>query len=502
MYLSINQAVNPCVVAQKKQVIPNTLSFSLLFFRYQGNLTDAFVTIVYEDSCAMTPVIDDELSPYWLPWTQRAFCFGMMHPASILYLGVFDYDLGIGDHEAIGRVAVNISNLQHNTSYTLKYNLYSSSNITDRTANGSITIRLRVECFDEKAALLAALKPRPSIHVNVQKEKSFKCIRYTCFGQFDNEEKFELTLIRSYANELLAYKLAMGYTIADSLRSLVFWRGQVEFFNILIPLHSCLFFFMATSLVERPQLVVPFSLIGVAWIMLANLTLRRQHPSPWHRCPSFSHYLHLLHTGRSRTPITSIQKLEGDEAAKAYESEWKDRLEEDKRVAAKRAALQQEIKTIGDDTISTKLSAESAIPLELLDRLGRYQRILGRFCKKCRLFKIIVTWEESVVSFWITAGFLAAGLIALFLPWGFILTWLGRILVWGLLGPHMMLVDLILTANRKNDSKVRSMMDNFDVQSRMARLRREETLKVKDFKDAAFGTLSIQVPSFNLGKIP
>ena len=36
---------------------------------------------------------------------------------------------------------------------------------------------------DEKAALMAAFKPRPKIHVNVKKEKSFAVVRYTCFGE-------------------------------------------------------------------------------------------------------------------------------------------------------------------------------------------------------------------------------------------------------------------------------------------------------------------------------
>jgi hypothetical protein len=464
-----------------------------------GNVTDSFVSIVYEDTCAMTDVIDDELSPHWLPWTQRAFCFGMMHPASILYLGVFDYDLGMSDHEAIGRVAVNVSNLQRNTIYTLKYNLYPSSDITDRTANGSITIRLRVECFDEKAALLTALKPRPRIHVNVQKEKSFKVIRYTCFGQFDNEEKFALTVIKSYVNEIFEYKSTLSYTIGDTVRSLMFWRGQVAVFSILLPLHSLVFFCMATNVVERPQLIVPFSLIGVAWIMLANLTVRRQHPSPWHRCPSFWHFLNLLRTGESPASTTSIKEFEGEEATRAYELEWEKRLEEDRKVAEKRAALQQAIDTIGDDEIKTKL-LPSGIPLEMLNKLGRFQRIIGLVCKFFRLIKIIVTWEESVVSFWITALFLGAGLVTLVLPWGFILTWTGRILVWGLFGPHMKLVDLTLQANKKNDSKLHALMKNFDVQSNTARLRREEAMKVKDIKALAFGKLSIQVPSFNLGK--
>lgn len=100
-----------------------------------GNLTDAFVAAVFEDVMVQTPVIDDELSPHWLPWTQRAFRFGIMHPASMLYLGVFDYDLGITDHETIGRVAINVSNYQRDTTYCLKFNLHKSSNVTDRTVN-------------------------------------------------------------------------------------------------------------------------------------------------------------------------------------------------------------------------------------------------------------------------------------------------------------------------------------------------------------------------------
>ena len=136
-----------------------------------GDVTDPFCTLVYEDCCCMTDVIDDELSPHWPPWTKRAFAFNMMHPASTLYLGVFDYDLGIGDHDAIGRVAVPVCNLQRDTIHTLKYNLYPSSNVTARAANGSIVIRLRIEWYDEREALLTALKPRPKIHINVTKPK-------------------------------------------------------------------------------------------------------------------------------------------------------------------------------------------------------------------------------------------------------------------------------------------------------------------------------------------
>ena len=94
-----------------------------------GDYTDSFCTLVYEDTCAMTEVIYDELNPKWLPWTTRAFCFNVIHPSSILYLGVFDYDL-LGNHDPIGRVAVNVCNLQRETIHTLKYSLFPSSNLT------------------------------------------------------------------------------------------------------------------------------------------------------------------------------------------------------------------------------------------------------------------------------------------------------------------------------------------------------------------------------------
>ena len=485
-----------------------------------GNVTDSFVCAVYEDTLAMTDVIDDELSPHWLPWTQRAFCFGMMHPASILYLGVFDYDLGIGNHEPLGRVAVNVGNFRKNTLYTLQYNLYPSANVTDRTANGRITIRLRMECDDEKAALLTVLRhPRPKIHINVKKEKSFKVVRYTCFGEHDGEEKFELAVTRSYVDEIFEYKSAISYAIGDTIRSLIFWRGQVQICTIggtplLFPMYSLCFFCATTTLVERPYLIVPFTLLGWGMMMLALLTIRRQHPSPWNSCPSFWHYLCLLKDGVAPNDArgNTIKEYEGWEAAQAYERRQNQRLEQDRKIALKKAALQQQISTIGDEDMSTKVSTQGAIPLELLNRLARYQGIIGRLCSKFRFIKMILTWEESVVSFWITATLLFAGAVTLLLPWAFILTWSGRIITWGLFGPQMKIVDFMLQAQqaRNNsqtgastdaeDKPLKSLVSKFQEQFKLARMRREEAVKLKDIKSLAFGKYSIQVPSFSLGK--
>jgi hypothetical protein len=85
-----------------------------------GNKTDPFVCCVYEDTVVKTNVIDDCLSPRWLPWMQRAFVFRMFHPSSNLHIAVFDYDPGFhDDHDMCGRVSIDLANLLPNTVYLL-----------------------------------------------------------------------------------------------------------------------------------------------------------------------------------------------------------------------------------------------------------------------------------------------------------------------------------------------------------------------------------------------
>jgi C2 domain len=465
-----------------------------------GNVTDPFVSAVFEDAMVQTPVIDDELSPHWLPWIQRAFIFKMMHPASTLYLAAFDYDIGITKHEPLGRVAINISNFQPDTDYTLTYKLYPSANVTDRNAVGSVTVRLRIEYYNEREALLAALRPRPTFHVNVRKEKSLSVLRYTCFGEYgdDNEHPFDLTVTRSYVNETFEYKRNIGYCIGDAIRSLIFWRPQVRVVNLYLPLHSFFFFCFATTLVERPYLAPSFFLLSIAWIMIASHTLRMQHPSPWNRCHSLWHYANILRTGRSPRLVRSIKVNQGAKEAERYEKEKQERVEKDLSHAAKQYEMQQEIASLGDESIHTKLPM--GIPLDMFVRLTRYQGIVGRMCKKMRLVKSVVTWEEGAVSFWITFCFLAAGLVSLLFPWLFILRWGSRLVVWGLFGPHMMILDWWLRAEGKDEAALEKAMENFKKDSWFACIRRQEALKLRDMKCLAFGKFITLIPSFNLSR--
>ena len=171
--------------------LPNLDSGSWL-----GNLTDAFVSIVYQDTFVRTDVIDDCLNPIWLPWSHRAFILNIAHPSSQIFLGIFDFDAGFDDHDLIGRVSVDITNLRPDTEYVSNYNIYPSARVGDRKARGNIKIRLRLEIPDERMMALASLEPPLPTYVNVKKGKEFRVIRQTCLGSTD-VDKYSTTTLSS-----------------------------------------------------------------------------------------------------------------------------------------------------------------------------------------------------------------------------------------------------------------------------------------------------------------
>lgn len=316
-------------------------------------------------------------------------------------------------------------------------------------------------------------------------------------SQYDGEAKFDLDVVKSYINEIFEYKRRMSYCIGDSVRSLMFWRGQVEIGGVMLPIHSLIFYIMGSTLVERPYLAPSFFILSFAWMMMAASRVRAQHPSPWNCPPSFYHYLSILHTGKPRRSFERINARQGAEEAEAYDKAWTERLERDQRAAQRRAEMQQELNDIGDENIQTEV--QGGLSISLMQRLGRYQGYIGMVCRFLRKIKIIVTWEESILSFWITAVCLAVGLVSLLLPWAFILTWTGRIVMWGFFGPHMKVVDLFLR-NKSSDRDIQKIVATFKHKFQKARLRREEAVKLKAVKSLRFGHYITQIPEINLAR--
>ena len=115
-----------------------------------------------------TDIIDDSLSPRWMPWTKRAFIFRITHTSSPIYLAVFDHDASImDDHDFIGRVVLDMTNLRPGAEYILEYNLQQSSLISEKELYeskpryGTITVRLRIDYDDQRRVILSSLQPPP-----------------------------------------------------------------------------------------------------------------------------------------------------------------------------------------------------------------------------------------------------------------------------------------------------------------------------------------------------
>lgn len=96
-----------------------------------------------------------------------------------------DYDPGISDHDLIGRVSIDVTNLDVDTEYVLSYNLYESSHIEGRKSRGVVRVRLRIEIPDERRYAIAGIEPPKACYINVKRKKDFRVVRQTCMGLYD-----------------------------------------------------------------------------------------------------------------------------------------------------------------------------------------------------------------------------------------------------------------------------------------------------------------------------
>ena len=485
-----------------------------------NNKTDSFVSIVYEDCLVQTDVINDCLSPRWLPWMQRAFVFHMMHSSSQILVGVFDCDPGMAnDHDFIGRFSIDLANLYGDKDYVLQYTLYDSSNLSTRKANGTLKVRLRIE-VDGQKAVLSALKIPPPIYVNVRDEQDFLVARRTCVGKYDTEA-YHTDMISAYMEELRNYKIILYY-ISDAVVSIVFWRGNFPLWFgkkliMKIPLHSLITFILAVHLVERPALFPSFFFFSISWMLLAVMGYRCNNPNPWAWNKSFLVILQYLALGRTVHPTKSIASHEYEKESIVFNNKWKQRIAETEEATLKRNedrmkqlaehdALMAQIDEVETD-ISSNPETGSLLPNPLKPILYPIQQYLGMACKSLRFVRNLICWEECYYSFWLTAASFILGIIFIFIPWFFLFHWALRITVWFGFGPHMKLVDIFWyskMANKFNEEAAEKDREDEVVQTAAAaaRVQREELAKLKDMKQALYGHYSIKVPTLKIDRYP
>mmetsp|Transcript_8761 Transcript_8761/g.16537 ORF Transcript_8761/g.16537 Transcript_8761/m.16537 type:complete len:1050 (+) Transcript_8761:126-3275(+) len=480
-----------------------------------GNKTDAFVCAIYEESMVQTDVIDDRLSPMWMPWSQRAFCFHIRHPLSQMFISVNDFDLGPSDHDGIGKIVVNLNYFQSDVVYTLKYNIHPASNIYDREDLGTITIRLRKHIKDPHVFLLASLKTPPRLHVNMKCEKTLPVANFTMYGRH-NEDVYDVQLLRNYVNEILELKRLFFYCVGESVTSLALWRGQMKVGSLNLPVHSFIAFFGGIYVIERPHLLPGCSFLMMAWVMLASLINRLQHPSPWRKTIGFLDYLYILihKTNPHESRRTIIKSMENSREAEIFEANWAHRIKSDYDAAWKEWELQLEMDRIGNQDLNTEHGEKAKDPIgialaSLKPRLFPIQKRLRGYCATLRQIRSVTSWEESIISFWVTLFCIITGVVLLILPTVFLLQWMCRLVIWLGLGPWARLYYDFIAATKTTRSELRNDQDRekdlmnkmkeielkFQEKNHEARQKGEEALKLKSMRMLCFGKFIAKVPS-------
>lgn len=466
-----------------------------------GNLTDSFISAIYGDVLVQTDVVDDCLSPMWPHWSTRAFKFQMSHPSTPLLISVSDYDVGPLEHEPIGRAQIQLNKFSPGMLYTLTYDLHETSNLDEfGDSVGKITVRIRVD-FDEHKMLMASLKPPDQSWVTSKRKKTHQVAKYCTEGPHD-EDTFELQLFLSLIYEIWEKKRMLGYMLSDMFYSLVFWRDQVQG----LPLHSAVVFYLSINVVEKPYLLPSYTLFLSGWLMLASLMQRNNHPNPWRRGHSFLHYWNLFVHGKTldESP-TEILPMEGYKEAVKYEKRWTDRMNEDNRQRARQADFLARLQEVNDES-NIRTKSKSKLKFDLLDqmlapKLLYYQQWLSSICLQIRFVRNVFNWSEAEIAFFVTLALFGSSVIALLVPWAFLLRWTSRVIAWVFLGPWMRIVDAILhgsndESRRKHEKAKMSqqIVQSFRQQHKLAREQRESALKMKAFRKILFGKYNTHVP--------
>ena len=229
--------------------------------------------------------------------------------------------------------------------------------------------------------------------------------------------------------------------------------------------------------------------------------MRTANPNPWMRCKGFSYLLMSLILGSGITGPHLIEANEGDSVdtltTRVRDAENKARKWYEEYVK-NNEQYYKDMAEIGDtsEDLSTQAAGGVILPPTRL-YLEPIQYILRVACIWLRIFKNIIVWEECYISFWITLSSCVFSVILFFVPWGFLLKWTLRIIVWVSFGPWMKLADIYYFSMDKeeNDTQKRKRTKKLllekqkwlDKQKHDALIAREKTAKLRDFKQYLFG---------------
>jgi len=481
--------------------LPNMDKSSLL----PGDTSDTFVTCVFEDAVVTTDVVKDCKNPRFMPWTRRAFKFHISHSLSPLYIGVFDHDVGPSLHDPIGRIALPLSKFASGTTMNLTYDIFDSHQVANRQKRGTVSLRIGIEWSGQRKLFYESLqRPDGKYTVHLNSKKNQKHVDYTVKGHTDIE-KYDMKTFFSLLNEILDYQ-NVYFDIIDALKTVLLWRGHWQICCFNLPLHSITLLAFSVIITEFPEHTVSVFFASIVWFMLACLENQRKRPSPWAKPPSYFSMLGRFVTNRAR-PVT-IEKQESIETDSVYMNHRETRRD-----------LNEELtQHFWDDfykegEVMAEMQAESAQIFKKRNRHARMklfqevlypiQKVFFGICIQLRFISNVVNWNQLYISFWITTTAILLSVASFFLRDQFFL-WSKRIILYGLSGPHLKLLDIFyfrrldaLTDEEKAEiqkERERRKRNRFRKAFLKVQMKKEERAKEEAVKRMLYGSDIVVIP--------
>ena len=466
-----------------------------------------------------------------MPWTMRAFCFHMRHPSSLLFLGVFDYDEApIENHDAVGRVVINVANFQPNTTYLLHYNLQHDPRFTpEESKRGQITIRLRVECGDERVVAKMKFSAPPKCIINCKTDKTYQVLRYLKRGPLDMEDA-TMDSIKVYMGELGSYWIRYC-AFLDTLFEIFLWRGRLrisEKTKIWFPHHSIAVSVAFLLALEYPHKIGPILLYSIVWVLMTINFHNSRHPYPWKRVQPWLQANSIFFFGRQVFPPETISPNEGVTEGKKLDTvnEWRGQRMS-ALIYATLMFMYEIYKIYSTTSVTAKffstMSHSFSLTNSLLGSKLYYPHMMFKYlCKYTRLYLQFINWDGNAANTLVFQCFILAT-VWLFLPVNYILLWVARVVAWTLLGPWMKLLDIYFVRSwYKNSEELFELVEqgveepepdlpNFESilqgdalvkMSRSGRLVAEKALKLKDMRDHIFGHYCEFIPFMDDSRYP
>jgi len=434
-----------------------------------------------------------------ISWTRRAFMFNIDHNRSQLFVGVFDLQkTQIVQDNPIGRLTVDLGNLQPGKEYTLQYNISQSARVYPRKFTGIITLRISVE-YDERKAFWRSAVPYIQYDINSTTSNDRNLIQYAIRGN-SSEENYSYKVLFSYLDELAS---VLNSLLDIPLRMIptIFWRTShvfkfSEYFQISLPINSIVVFIQALLMVERPHLIPSVILANLGYMMYSSLEQQRMKLNGHcYRPRSYFDLIRIATIGKSQSQ--ALIDMECDIGSR-NDPEDGNPIEDIKKMPEVERLLARLSVTL--ENIWTLFAFGSEYPLingvfnPVSYILQSLQYLLAVITGPIRAVSKIYQWEAHSAACLITTFCFTSSFLFYIAPWAHIFQWMARFFVWICLGPLMRKVDAYFV--RKDEKPPKMIEDQIDRVFDSLQRKRELYDKSIAFKKHLFGEHVLQTPGF------